>query len=123
VLNVAVGISAGVAALVSAVPALHPHMLSLSLAILAFVTIMNLRRTLDAGRVFAIPTYLFVASYSAILVLGVRASHVDRHRRRPRLPARVHRLCRARARRLRSQLLRHCGARLTIPWYLDESRV
>jgi amino acid transporter len=55
VLNVAVGISAGVAALVSAVPALHPHMLSLALAILAFVTIMNLRGTLDAARVFAIP--------------------------------------------------------------------
>ncbi|MDB5957809.1 APC family permease [Ramlibacter sp.] len=71
VLNVAVGISAGVGALVSAVPALHPYILPLCLAILAFVTVMNLRGTLDAGRLFAVPTYLFVASFGLVLVLGV----------------------------------------------------
>lgn len=71
VLNVAVGISAGVGALVSAVPALHPYILPLCLGILAFVTLMNLRGTLDAGRVFAVPTYLFVLSFGVILVLGV----------------------------------------------------
>jgi amino acid transporter len=71
VLNVAVGISAGVAALVSAIPSLHSYMLSLSLGILAFVTVMNLRGTLDAGRLFAIPTYTFVVSFAAILVVGV----------------------------------------------------
>jgi amino acid transporter len=71
VLNVAVGISAGVAALVSAVPALHPHTLALCLGILAFVTLMNLRGTLDAGRLFAVPTYLFVASFGLILAIGV----------------------------------------------------
>jgi amino acid transporter len=71
VLNVAVGISAGVAALVSAVPALHPYILPLCLAVLAFVTVMNLRGTLDAGRVFAIPAYLFVASFGLILALGL----------------------------------------------------
>jgi amino acid transporter len=71
VLNVAVGISAGVAALVSAVPMLHPYTLPLCLAILAFITLMNLRGTLDAGRVVAIPTYLFVASFGLIIVLGL----------------------------------------------------
>jgi amino acid transporter len=71
VLNVAVGISAGVGALVSAVPALHPYILHLCLAILVFVTVMNLRGTLDAGRVFAIPTYLFVASFAAIIAIGL----------------------------------------------------
>jgi amino acid transporter len=70
VLNVAVGISAGVAALVSAVPALHPHILGLCLAILALVTIVNLRGTLDAGRLFALPTYTFVASFLVILGIG-----------------------------------------------------
>lgn len=70
-LNVAVGISAGVAALVSAVPALHPHTLSLCLGVLAFVTLMNLRGTLDAGRLFAVPTYLFLASFGLILAIGV----------------------------------------------------
>ncbi|MBC6982350.1 APC family permease [Caulobacter sp. 17J80-11] len=71
VLNVAVGISAGVGALVSAVPALHPHILPLCLGILAVVTVVNLRGTLDAGRLFAIPTYLFVASFLLILLIGV----------------------------------------------------
>lgn len=71
VLNVAVGISAGVAALVSAVPSLHPYMMAICLGILALVTLMNLRGTLDAGRAFALPTYLFVASFALILALGV----------------------------------------------------
>lgn len=71
VLNVAVGISAGVGALVSAVPALHAYILPLCLAILAFVTVMNLRGTLDAGRLFAVPTYLFVASFGLILAIGL----------------------------------------------------
>jgi amino acid transporter len=71
VLNVAVGISAGVAALTSAAPSLHPYMLTLCLAILTLVTIVNLRGTLDAGRLFAVPTYLFVASFLALLAIGV----------------------------------------------------
>jgi amino acid transporter len=71
VLNVAVGISAGVAALVSAVPSLHSYMLPLCLGILCIITVANLRGTLDAGRLFAVPTYLFVASFALILTIGV----------------------------------------------------
>lgn len=71
VLNVAVGVSAGVAALVSAVPVLHPHILPLCLGILAFITLMNLRGTLDASRVVAVPTYLFLASFGLVLAVGV----------------------------------------------------
>ena len=71
VLNVAVGISAGVAALVSAIPGLHPYILPLCLGILAFVTLMNLRGTLDAGRLFALPTYLFVASFDLVFAIGL----------------------------------------------------
>lgn len=71
VLNVAVGISAGVGALVSAVPALHPYILELCLGVLAVVTLANLRGTLDAGRAFALPTYLFVASFALIMGLGL----------------------------------------------------
>ena len=70
VLNVAVGISAGVAALVSAVPALHPYTLPLCLGILALLTIVNLRGTRDAGRLFALPTYLFIACFLIVIVLG-----------------------------------------------------
>jgi len=70
VLNVAVGISAGVAALVSAVPQLFPLTLPLCLAILGLITVANLRGTMDAGRFFALPTYLFVASFVGIIALG-----------------------------------------------------
>jgi amino acid transporter len=71
VLNVAVGISAGVGALVSAAPSLHPYILPLCLCILALVTLVNLRGTLDAGRLFAVPTYLFVVSFLLVISLGV----------------------------------------------------
>lgn len=60
ILNVAVGISAGVAALVSAAPALHSYMVPLCLGILAIITLMNLRGTGEAGLAFALPTYLFM---------------------------------------------------------------
>jgi amino acid transporter len=70
VLNVAVGISAGVAALVSALPSLHSHTLSLCLAILALITLINLRGTRETGRLLAIPTYVFVGSFFTILMIG-----------------------------------------------------
>jgi amino acid transporter len=71
VLNVAVGISAGVGALVSAIPALHPYMLTLCLAILLLITLINLRGTPDAGRVFAVPTYVYIGSFLLVLAIGV----------------------------------------------------
>lgn len=70
VLNVAVGISAGVGALTSAIPSLHPYTLLLCLAILAVVTFANLRGLPDAGRAWALPTYLFVASFVSIIAIG-----------------------------------------------------
>ena len=69
VLNVEVGISAGVGALTSAVPLLHPYTLWLCLAILVLVTLVNLRGTFEAGLLFAIPTYLFVLSFGGGVVL------------------------------------------------------
>jgi len=70
VLNVSVGISAGVGALVSAVPELHSYILWLCLGILLVITLINLRGTQESGRVLAVPTYLFVASFAIILGLG-----------------------------------------------------
>src|SRR5881398_4143195 len=58
VLNVAVGISAGVAALVSAAPTLHHYTVPLCMAILLVITLLNLRGTGEAGLAFALPTYL-----------------------------------------------------------------
>jgi amino acid transporter len=86
VLNVAVGISAGVAALVSAVPSLHPYTLPLCLGILALLTFINLRGTLDAGRLFALPTYLFIACFMIVIVLGVYAAAASGGHPQPVVP-------------------------------------
>jgi amino acid transporter len=71
VLVVAVGISAGVGALISAVPAIQPYTLRLCLAILALITLINLRGVRESGLAFVIPTYLFIASLLAVLALGI----------------------------------------------------
>jgi amino acid transporter len=70
VLNVAVGISAGVGALVSALPALHPYTLWLCLLVLALITVINLRGTMESGVAFALPTYLFILCLSGVLGVG-----------------------------------------------------
>ncbi|RAI32515.1 APC family permease [Rhodoplanes serenus] len=70
VLNVAVGISAGIAALVSAVPTLAPYRLALCLAVLGGLTLVNLRGTLDAGRLFMGPTLAFLACLAVVIAAG-----------------------------------------------------
>ncbi len=70
ILNVAVGISAGIGALASAFPSLLPHMLALCLGVLVFLTLINLRGTRDTGLTFLVPTYLFVGTLTAIILLG-----------------------------------------------------
>jgi amino acid transporter len=71
ILTAAVGISAGVGALVSAVPTLLPHTVSLCVGILIVITIVNLRGVREAGAVFAIPTYLFVGTLLITVVAGI----------------------------------------------------
>src|SRR5579863_5466523 len=74
VLNVAVGISAGVGALISAVPALQPYTLTLCLAILILLSFVNLRGIGEAGKLFMLPTIVFVVSLATIVVWGVLAT-------------------------------------------------
>ncbi len=71
ILTAAVGISAGVGALVSAVPSLLPHTVSLCVGILMVVTIINLRGVHDAGIAFAVPTYLFLSTLLITIAGGV----------------------------------------------------
>jgi amino acid transporter len=71
VLVVAVGISAGVGALVSAAPSLQPHTLLLCLAILVVIMIVNLRGLREAGIIFMVPTYLFVGSLLIAIAIGL----------------------------------------------------
>jgi amino acid transporter len=70
VLNVAVGISAGVGALTSALPMLHPYTLLLCLVILAVITLINLRGTRESGLAWSLPTYGFVTGLGVILCWG-----------------------------------------------------
>jgi amino acid transporter len=80
ILNAAVGISAGVGALVSAFPRLQPHTLALCLAILLTLTLINVRGVKDTGSAFLIPTYLFVGTLLIVIVVGaVRALAAGGH--------------------------------------------
>ena len=71
VLTAAVGISAGVGALVSAAPSLQPHTLPICLGILLLITMVNLRGLRETGAVFIIPTYAFVGTLLITLGIGV----------------------------------------------------
>jgi amino acid transporter len=83
---VAVGVSAGIGALVSAVPVLQPYTLPLCLLTLAFITIVNLRGIKESGLAFVIPTYLFVASLLAVLGIGVVKAWMSGGRPEPVVP-------------------------------------
>jgi amino acid transporter len=71
VLVVAVGISAGVGALVSALPSWQPHTLALCLALLAAISIVNLRGVSVVGAAFLLPTYLYLACLFSVIGLGL----------------------------------------------------
>ena len=71
VLNVGVAISAGVAAVVSAVPVLHPHMLALCLLVLMTLTVINLRGIKQSGIAFSLPVIAFVVCVGTALAIGV----------------------------------------------------
>ena len=74
VLTAAVGISAGVGALVSAIPKFQPHTLLICLVILVLITLVNLRGSRETGVVFMIPTYLFLGSLGAVILAGIGKS-------------------------------------------------
>ena len=80
ILNAAVGISAGVGALISAFPKLQPHQLALCLIILAILTLINMRGAKDTGTAFLLPTYLFIGSLLLVIAVGaVRAALAHGH--------------------------------------------
>jgi amino acid transporter len=74
VLNVAVGISAGVGALISAVPSIQPHRVTLCILILILLTFVNLRGIREAGMLFILPTCVFVVSLCTIIFWGILAT-------------------------------------------------
>jgi amino acid transporter len=71
ILTVAVSVSAGVAALYSAVPAARPYRVPIALAFIAIIAWGNLRGVKESGRIFALPTYGFLVSIFTLILLGV----------------------------------------------------
>jgi amino acid transporter len=71
VLTVAVSISNGVAQVTSGVPAFREHRIELALLVIIVMTVINLRGVKESGRIFAVPTYFFLAM--AFVLLGVGA--------------------------------------------------
>jgi amino acid transporter len=69
-LTVAVSIAAGVAAVTSALPQYHVNRVELGLIFLTLLTLGNLRGIRESGRIFAVPTYFFIASILVLLGVG-----------------------------------------------------
>src|SRR5882757_2419413 len=75
ILTVAVSVSAGVAAITSAVQGtrlafLHQHRVPLCIFFVAFIAVINLRGVRESGSFFAGPTYLFIGSMLLLIVVG-----------------------------------------------------
>jgi amino acid transporter len=74
ILNVAIAISAGVGAIVSAIPVLLPYTLEICLFLLAILTLVNLWGTREAGLTFFLPTYLFIICMILAISIGIYRS-------------------------------------------------
>ena len=70
-LTAAVSLTAGVEAMASAIPALYHYRIEIALALLAIITIANLRGLRETGSLMAVPVYLFLLAYLPMLAYGV----------------------------------------------------
>ena len=71
VLTVSVSVAAGVAAMTSALPWLLSHRVLLGVLFTAAIGYANLRGVRESGRVFAVPTYLFIVTFGALVATGL----------------------------------------------------
>jgi amino acid transporter len=70
-LTVAVSIAAGVASLTSAFPSLASETVPICLALLAVITVLNIRGLSESARAFIVPTLIFIAGILAVIVIGL----------------------------------------------------
>lgn len=70
-LTVSVSVAAGIAAITSAVPELHEHSVGLGLPAIAVLTWGNLQGVRESGKIFALPTYLFVGGLGLVILVGL----------------------------------------------------
>lgn len=71
VLTVAVSISAGSLAVISAFPAIAEYRLEIALASLLLIAIVNLRGVRESGAIFAVPTYIFIGAFALLISVGL----------------------------------------------------
>lgn len=71
ILTVSVSVSAGVAALYSAFHVVYPYRVPIALAFIAIICVGNLRGVKESGKIFAVPTYLFILSMFLMIGMGV----------------------------------------------------
>jgi amino acid transporter len=74
-LTVAVSIAAGTAAIASAVPPLRTHLVGVAMVLLILLTLVNLRGVKESGRLFAVPTYVYVGSMALLIGYGLFRSY------------------------------------------------
>ena len=70
VMTVAVSVAAGIAAITSAIPPLFPYRTILGVCAIVLVLLVNLRGVRESGKVFAVPTYMFIGSMLLMLAVG-----------------------------------------------------
>jgi amino acid transporter len=71
IMTVAVSVAAGVDNIISALPNLNPYRVAINLAFVLLLTAMNLRGVRESGRIFAVPTYLFVVGVLVMIAAGL----------------------------------------------------
>lgn len=71
ILTVAVSTSAGVAQITSGFPDLLPYRVEIAIGVIVVMTIVNLRGVRESGQIFAVPTYFFIFTMFATLIIGV----------------------------------------------------
>ncbi len=71
VLTVSVSIAAGTQAIYSAVPELAPYKVELCLVFVALLTVANLRGVKESGRIFAVPTYVYIGILGLLIGVGM----------------------------------------------------
>ncbi len=77
IVTVAIQSAAGVAAIISTFPSLDPWKIEMTLGIIVFLTFGNLRGVKEAGKAFALPTYLFLGAMMIVFGCGLYRYFTD----------------------------------------------
>ena len=71
IVTLAIQSAAGVAAIISTFPELDPWKIHMTLTVIVLLTYGNLRGVKEAGKAFALPTYLFVGAMAVVFIIGI----------------------------------------------------